>query len=213
MHVDQQQICLKIDKTYREIIEQIRKLKHKERKAAETKESVDKQQVEEVSFEKPGELLESVIADVVRKELAGRHKTRDGDGEDDQIMADENEKPKGPNTQDVRRSVDAFVDKVGLSKKRPIPRWEPGGKIEIQNENNRRTKRENQHTNRPPVDAAKHVRVAAGSEWQTRKRKRWGQRKRLHERQRERQVDNSVKRGSDTRQNKTMDTDSKNTPN
>ena len=105
-----------------------------------------------MSFEKPGELLESVIADVVRKELARRHKTRDGDGEDDQIMADENDKPKGPSTQDVRRRVDAFVDKVGLSKKRPIPRWEPGGKIEIQNEGKQKTTGEHKGKTNTQID-------------------------------------------------------------
>ena len=80
-----------------------------------------------MSFEQPGELLESVIADVVRKELAGRHKSRDGDGDDDQIMAGENDKPTGPNTQDVRRRVDAFVDKVGSSKNGLSPGGSLGG--------------------------------------------------------------------------------------
>ena len=138
VHVDQQQICSKIDKTYREIIEQIRKLKHKERKAAETKESVDKKQVEDAPFEKPGELLESAIADVVRKQLAGRHKSRDGDGDDDQIMAVEKDKPKEPNTQDVRRRVDAFVDKVGSSKNGLSPGGSLGGKSKYKMKGNRK---------------------------------------------------------------------------
>ena len=91
-----------------------------------------------MSCEKPGELLESVIADVVRKELAGRHKSRDGDGDDDQIMAGENDKPTGPNTQDVRRRVDAFVDKVGLSKNGLSPGGSLGGKSKYKMKGNRK---------------------------------------------------------------------------
>jgi hypothetical protein len=58
-----------------------------------------------MSCGQPGELLESVIADFVQKELANR----DGGDIHGDDMADVVDKPGRPSTQDVHRRVDAFL--------------------------------------------------------------------------------------------------------